>query len=253
MRSISEYQIKMKKFSNTLAVLILLQACVEQENAQTLVDAAISAHGFDQIEKYKISFDFRGKQYSQSYTEEGRIYTREFKDDSLGQVKDVLNSNGDFGRLVNGQKVSLDEEWKGRYSNSVNSVLYFFQLPYGLNDPAVNKKYLGKNFVNGKIYDKVQITFDEEGGGEDHEDVFVYWIHEKNKTMDFMAYLYATEGGGMRFRQAINRRKIKGMLFQDYVNYKPARKSSLSDMDELFEMGELLELSRIVNENIVVN
>ena len=81
-----------------------------------------------------------------------------------------------------------------------------FQLPFGLNDPAVIKEYLGQKVINQQLYEKVKVTFLQENGGKDFEDVFVYWIHAESKTVDFLAYSYLTDGGGVRFRQAINRR-----------------------------------------------
>ena len=71
--------------------------------------------------------------------------------------------------------------------------------------------------------------------------------------MDYMAYLYHTDGGGLRFREAINQRRVEGVLVQDYINYKPADESiDINTIDELFEAGELEELSRIINEQVQI-
>ena len=59
------------------------------------------------------------------------------------------------------------------YSASVNSVHYFAVLPYGLDGKAVNKTYVNKVDIKGKSYHKIKVTFNEEGGGEDFEDVFM--------------------------------------------------------------------------------
>lgn len=37
--------------------------------------------------------------------------------------------------------------------------------------------------------------------------------------MDFLAYEYNVNGGGVLFREAFNSRMIEGMRFQDYINY----------------------------------
>lgn len=140
-----------------------------------------------------------------------------------------------------------------KYTRSVNSTIYFALLPYGLNDPAVRKKYLGKTTFEGQPYFTIEVTFKKEGGGEDFNDVFLYWIHEKNFTMDYMAYLYYTDGGGLRFRKAYNPRKVNGILFQDFINYQPKDDSvSIAQIENAYKQNLLEELSRIEVTNIQV-
>ena len=102
-------------------------------------------------------------------------------------------------------------------------------------------------------YADKRVTFDEEGGGEDFNDVFIYWMNKETNTMDFLAYQYFTEGGGIRFREAYNPREVGGFLFQDYNNFKPTTGIELIDMDKAFEMGEMEQVSEIVLEDIKVN
>lgn len=90
-----------------------------------------------------------------------------------------------------------------KYYNSVNSVHYFAYLPQGLNDKAVQKELLGEVVLKGEPYYKVRVTFAQEGGGNDYEDVFIYWFHKQKFTMDYLAYEFHVDGGGMRFREAV--------------------------------------------------
>ena len=138
----------------------LLGSCVEKPlTVQQIVDASIEAYGGNQIYTSDIEFDFRDKHY-RNYTNWGEIsYERTFEDDSLGVVQDVLNNNG-FKRTINGEAVSLDEEWTGKYSRSVNSVVYFFRIPFNLNDGAVNKKLLQDGEISGKQYYKIHVSKD---------------------------------------------------------------------------------------------
>jgi len=70
---------------------------------------------------------------------------------------------------------------------------------------------------------------------------------------DYFAYSYLTDGGGVRFRKAINRRTIDNLLIQDYINYKAEDKNTpLNKMLSLFLEGKLNELSRIENKNVNV-
>jgi len=234
--------------------LLILVACSEKKNPQEIIDFAIKTHGSHLFKSKKLEFDFRNKHYSVQYNGDEKVYTRSFQDDSLGSVYDELSNSSEFKRSINDTIYQVNEEWKRRYGNSINSVLYFFQLPFGLNDPAVNKEYIGEKYINNLGYHKIKITFKQKGGGEDFQDVFIYWINKEANTVDYIAYSYATDEGGSRFRQAINRREIRGMVFQDYINYKSASKSDdVENHDQLFIEGELKELSTIVNENIIVS
>lgn len=232
--------------------LLLVYSCATKMDPQIVVDEAIKVHGGHLFNSSLVEFDFRKKHYSVEMNNGNSIYTRSFED-SIGWIRDSLINSTELKRYVNDSLVDLTQEWQRKYSNSVNSVLYFIKLPYGLNDPAVIKEYLGEKYIGLEPYHKVKITFRKEGGGEDFEDVFVYWFHKEKKTLDFLAYKYYTDGGGTRFRQAINRSAIGGIIFQDYVNFKAEIKDApIEKHDDYFMEGRLLELSRIVNENIVV-
>lgn len=226
----------------------------EKDQVQQVIDKAIEANGAHLFATKKVAFDFRKRRYSVSRSASEYTYTRTFQD-TTGQVKDILVNSSDFSRSINGNQVALTEEWKRRYGSSVNSVLYFVEILFRLNDAAVFKSYLGTTTVKGENYHVVKVTFSEEGGGEDFQDEYRYWIHESNYTLDYLAYNYETDGGGARFREAYDRQKIGGITFQNYVNYKPVpdtKETPLDDLPKFLEAGELKELSRIVNENIEV-
>lgn len=224
----------------------------EDARAQEIVDKAIDAHGGKAYQNAAFEFTFRDRQYSWQRKPEQYIYTRTFQDSS-GIVKDILVNSSELTRTINGDTVELSPEWQARYANSVNSVLYFIQLPFGLNDPAVNKKYLGEETVSGEPYYKIEITFDQQGGGKDFEDVFVYWFHKNTNFLDYFAYYYNTDETGIRFRKALNRQKVGGITFQDYINYEPVDSTAtVYQHAELFEKGQLKELSRIENKNLRV-
>ncbi len=218
---------------------------------QVLVDHAITAHGAN-LSGRKVSFDFRDRTYTLRRGMDSYTYMRAWHDDSLGFIQDILIKSQDFTRFQNGDSVLLDEEWSGKYARQVNSVFYFFQIPYVLNDAGAVKKYIGEFKIHDEPYLAVQVTFTEDGGGEDFEDVYIYWIHKEFSTIDYFAYSYLTDGGGVRFREAINRRKAGGLLIQDYVNYRADKGTPLVSLPGLFDGGKLEELSRIENTKVKV-
>lgn len=217
-----------------------------------VIAEAIEAHGGDQYENHDIEFDFRGRHY-RSFRESGKFqYERIFTDSTGHEIRDVL-TNESFVRYIDGTAVDLPEERKKAFSNSVNSVIYFALLPYYLSDPAVQSEYIGDATIQGEPYHKIEITFRQEGGGKDFEDEFLYWFHQHEHTLDYLAYNYQTDGGGSRFRKAINPRVIGGIRFSDYINYKPAEETLyIMNFDSLYQGGHLDSLSLIATENIMV-
>ena len=201
---------------------------VSKSKAQQIIAEAIEAHGGGKYKQAEIEFDFRNKHYK--YLQNGGAYQYEriFKDTSDQKVRDVL-TNDSFIREIADETVDVSEEWKGKYSNSVNSVMYFLMLPFRLEDSAVNASYVGESKIKGEPYYKVKVTFGQEGGGKDYQDIFMYWFHQDKKTMDYLAYSYDVDGGGVRFREAINKREVEGLLFQDYNNFKANLEDPLED------------------------
>jgi len=98
------------------------------------------------------------------------------------------------------------------------------------------------------------VTVSQEGGGEDYEDVFMYWIEAETFKAYYIAYSYIEDDGvGIRFREAYNERFINGLLFVDYNNYKSEDATmDLLGLDKAFESGSLNLLSKIELENIEV-
>ena len=219
---------------------------------QEVIDQAIIAHGQHLFENATLSFLFRDKQYSSKRSDTAYIYTRSFKDGSA-LIEDILINSTHFSRKKNGASIEVSKEWAGKYGRSINSVLYFFQLPYLLNDPAVKKIDQGIRQIKGANYYQIKVSFQIENGGEDFEDEYLYWIDVNTFEVDYLAYNYITDGGGVRFRSAINKRRVNGLLVQDYINYAPLNKKiPLSSLITEFEKGALIERSRIINSDITL-
>lgn len=228
------------------ALLCFFQTNGQKLTADDIINASIKKHGGDQYQDAHFAYDFRKYHYEFHYVKGEYTYERHSKD---GATKDILTNKG-FKRTVDNKEVELTEKKIRGYSNSVNSVHYFAFLPSFLNDPAVHKKRVGESTILGKEYYKIQVTFDEEGGGDDHDDIYMYWINKKEFTMDYLAYSFHVNGGGVRFRSAYNQRAVGGIIFQDYVNYKHDKDTPVADLDVLFEKKELIELSKIELKNI---
>lgn len=229
-----------------ISVLALSQ---DSDKVQEIIDKTIEAHGGSAYDDLAVSFTFRKKDYTIKLDKGAYEYTRSFSD-STGQILDILSNDG-FERKLNGYLVSLSEKDKKRYANALNSVCYFAMLPNGLNDPAVKKSMIGLNKIGGQKYHVVQVSFEEEGGGDDHEDVYIYWINQKTYTVDFFAYSYEVNGGGVRFRAVKDHVNVDGVRFQNYINYKHLDKDvPVDSLAFYYVQGELKKLSEIINEDV---
>jgi hypothetical protein len=242
-----------KIFLLFLLTLFLVNCKKELKDADKIVQESIHVSGGDLIKNATIGFEFRGKQYTASRYQ-GAFSLSRLTLNASDSIYDILNNSG-FSRFMNGEKIILQDSMASKYSASVNSVHYFSVLPYGLNNKAVKKTYLEQSKVNGKTYYKIKVTFNEEGGGEDFEDVFIYWINTETFKVDYLAYSYREDNDlGLRFREAYNERYVKGIRFVDYNNYKPkVNNAVLETLDIQFEKGELELLSQIELENILVS
>lgn len=241
-----------------VGIVLALSSCQQKKEtltAQQIVDKAREAAGSQLLNDSRVKFDFRDMHYTLERRPGYYRYTRE-QTDSLGnKIMDQIGTEG-YRRQINDSVVQVHDTMVVKYSNSINSVHYFAYLPFNLNDPAVNKKLLGEVTIKNIDYYKIQVSFDQQGGGDDFQDVFLYWFRKDNFQMDYLAYLYHTEGGGIRFREAFNRRVVAGIHFLDYRNLKPKATDYTTvdflKIDSLFEAKQLEMLSEILIENIEV-
>jgi hypothetical protein len=235
----------MKKISAVIFIALLMSACdPSEQSTEKLIQKAIEYHGGDAYDSLNLQFEFRDKLYVLEH-EGGKFhYERIFKDSTGSEINDVLDNTG-FKRLIDGEKAELTAKDSAAYANSVNSVHYFALLPYNLKDEAVLAHNKDDVLINGRPYKTVEVKFEQEGGGADYEDVFMFWFNSNTYEMDYFAYSYQTEGGGIRFRESINRQKVDGVIFQDYNNFKAEKGTDLSNLPSMFENKELQLLSKI--------
>ena len=217
--------------------------------ALSILDRAHEAHGGQRYHQANYGFTFRDKQF-EFITKNGNETYSSFYDKEGKTYFDRIEG-GAFYRLIDDVPQTLSEKETNSGFEALNSVIYFATLPHKLRDPAVNLFTAGTATIKGKTYDVLRVNFDEEGGGVDHDDNFLYWINQETDRIDYLAYDYKTNKGGVRFRSAFNPRVVAGILFQDYVNYKAPLGTLLADLPGLFEKGELEELSIIATEGVM--
>tara|TARA_R110002074_G_scaffold149035_4_gene301236 strand:- start:60597 stop:61403 length:807 start_codon:yes stop_codon:yes gene_type:complete len=221
---------------------------LNDEITHSIVNEAIKMHGGKLYDSAHYQFTFRDKVYSFE-NKNGYTYKVSSKDSLGNKIVDIMQ-NGQLSRTVNNELVKLTEKDIAKYTEALNSVIYFATLPHKLNDKAVKKAGVGETTIKGEDYDIVRVTFGKVGGGKDFDDVFMYWINKKSHYINYLAYSYSVNEGGVRFRSAYNPRTIDGIRFQDYINWEAPVGTPLKELPAMFEKGQLKELSRIETKDI---
>ena len=232
----------------TTTTTTIVDSEIDAAKGATLLKRAVAAHGGAAYETAHYQFVFRGNTYTFQNQKDNYTYTKNQTKDGKTIIDKMDNKN--FVRMVDGTPEEMTDKQVSGYKEGLNSVIYFATLPHKLLDKAVNPEFQGVQSIRGQDYDIIKVTFDKKGGGKDYEDTYLYWINRKTSTMDFLAYSYKVNGGGVRFRTAYNTRTVDGIVFQDYVNYKAAKTTSLFDLPALWVANDLKELSRIETEEV---
>ncbi len=247
---------KKTKLINSIIMLIFffsLKGVAQSEaNAQLIISKTIEKYGGTAYKNALIEFDFRYRHYK-VFRKNGVFLYERFYSDSSGNIQEGFDNKSVF-KEINGQTIDLTAKKSNSIKESINSVIYFFTLPYLLNDKAVIKKYLGESNIKNKLYYLIEVTFKQEGGGSDFNDRYVYWINKNNYSMDYFAYYFHVNGGSSRFRRVYNVRRIGGIVFGDQENFTSDEISTnIEDYKQLFENGNLKKISDIRIENVKVN
>lgn len=239
--------------------MLLSGACHSPESspsAAAVIDSARAAHGSSVLKQAVVTFTFRGDTYHLRQ-DGGQFHYRRAYTDSLGRsVMDGITNDGLY-RVVEGDTLSLSPSEREAVETTVNSVAYFTLLPEPLGDSAVQPTYRGRDTIDGVPYHRVQVTFRQEGGGTDWQDVFTYWFHTNTYEMDYFAYAFGqgpNEEPGTRFREAYNVRRRKGVRVADYHNYT-ADTLTADQMDQypgLLETDALERVSEIEIDSVRV-
>ena len=234
------------------AATLMMVYCQDKTiNTEELIDRVIVAHGAEKFSDIHLEFTFRDFDYILHRTVEETIFIRESNNSDSLKIRDVYPLNNGLQRYINEQITQQTDSLVQLFQSSLNSVMYFVQLPFKLKDPAVITESIDQQTIKEQIYNVIKVTFEQQGGGEDFQDEYRYWIHPENYTMDYLAYSFNVDEGGIRFRKAIKRREINGIVFQDYENYRPVNdEATLDSLAALFSNGDLELVSLIEKTNI---
>ena len=215
--------------------------------AQAVVAAAVEASGLADPQALELRFTFRGTPYRRWLSGRRSVYTREVAVPGGGVRVDRLDGST-FTSTVTASPAASDA-----LRRSLNSVAYFALLPRPLQDDAVIATLLGPSTLGGEVWDTVDVRFREDGGGDDHDDVFRYWFHPETHRLGYLAYTFATGDGGVRVRRAIRTHEVDGVVLVDWANHgRDGQGLTIDDAVRELEAGTLPQLSEIALEGVEV-
>ena len=184
-----------------------------------IVDRSIEHHGGDLYRSSETKLQVCSK--SGCYDVRARLVDGLFSFEVSGRVHEterrVWWSNDDLRLAVDGEPATFEAEMAQDLRDWVMARVYFCFLPFRLNDPDVLKEDLGRVSWNGRELDKVKITF-EPGSSTSSRDQYVYWLDPETGRVEQFAYSFQGNPGGLRFRRAMNHRRVEGILFFDQQN-----------------------------------
>ena len=204
-----------------------------------------------------MTFTFRGTSFRLRHHRNGRFHYRRALTDSLGRsVVEGLTNDGPY-RVVDGDTMSLGPDGRAEVETAVNSVAYFARLPAPLDDSAVQATHRGRDTIDGTPYHRIEVTFQQEDGGRDWQDIFLYWFHADTYAMNYFAYAYGLgpdEETGTRFRAADNIRRRGGVRIADYDNYTADTLSpnQMHRYPDLLARDALRYVSRVALDSVEV-
>ncbi len=248
----------MKTIGPRYAILLLAIAsfaCQNGSESERILARTVASQGPSLLEESLVTFKFRDTVFSMKRNNGRFQYERSFADTTGARIHDVLD-NSAVARSVDGRPFELDSAKARSVTVDVNSVVYFASLPYPLADPGVRSRQLGSETIEGQEYLKVEVTFTPDKGGLDYDDRFIYWIHPESFDIRYMSYFYHTDGGGSRFRKAVNIRRVEGIQFADYLNYASEPDTVRKSVDrfaEYFTNGTVKLVSEINMDSVVVS
>ena len=133
-----------------------------EEIAAEWISKANTSHGTALLDDTTFTFQFRAYNYAYQKKKGRKAYART-RNTEEGILSDSLINDRYFSRWIDGKQVEVIDTLQKKYVESLNSVLYFVQLPKVLNDNAVVANYVGRVTIKGEPYIALKVSFKKEG------------------------------------------------------------------------------------------
>jgi hypothetical protein len=194
-------------------------AAAEKVERLDIVDRAIAYHGGEVLGRSEVRLEMCSKSGCSElrHRVDGGLFDLEAAATVRDAERRVRITNDTVEWWQDGVAQSIDDREQA-LRDWVMSRIYFTFLPFRLNDAAVYKEDLGLEEWNRRSLHKIKVSFSP-GSSTHAQDEYLYWLDPETGRVELFAYSYATSGGGLRFRRAIDHRRIGGVLFFDQENW----------------------------------
>ncbi len=218
-----------------------------------IVDRAIAFHGGD-LYRSTSELDICSKSgcFHLRVRLDGGAYEHRVAGDVRGGRLEVRSTHDTLEAWRDGEPVAIEPGEERSYRDWAMARVYFPFLPYRLNDPSVLKQDLGTVDWQGRTLQRVKVTFEAESS-TDASDEYMYWLDPATGRVELFAYSYLTDGGGLRFRRAVDHRRVGGILFFDQENLGVEGEGLTVDrIDPAYVASEMRHISTLRLKNIRV-
>lgn len=243
-----------KSFRFLTILILLTPALFGAGERSTLVDRAIEHHGGELYRSSVTELEVCSKSgCSQVRAEvDGDRFDYRVTGRTRGGERSVHWTNHSLEVRQEGELVPVALADAQGYKNWAMARIYFCFLPHRLDDPSVHQEALGTESWNGRALEKVKITF-EPGSSTDASDEYMYWLDAESGRVEQFAYSYEGNPGGLRFRRALDHRRVGGLLFFDQENLGAEGEGLRVDqIDPEFVSTRMRPVSKIELKNIEV-
>ena len=211
----------MRTFSKALLCCFVLTtaALAAEPDRVSIIDEAIAFHGGDLYRHSSTELDLCSKSgcFRVRAAVDGDRFDHTVSGKSRGAEVEVRITNDTVEAKQDGRSIEVGAADEQRRRDFVMARVYFPFLPYRLTDPGVFHEDLGIVDWDGRRLHKVKVTF-QPGSSTDADDEYMYWFDPDTGRVEYFAYSYSNNGGGIRFRRAIDHRRVGGILFFDQEN-----------------------------------
>ncbi len=211
------------RFSPWVLALLPFAALGEQPaetSRPAIVDRAIEHHGGELYRHSETGVDLCSKSgcFHVVALLDGDRFVYTVAGTSGGARLEVRSSNDALEVRRDGEPLAVEPGGEQKYRDWAMARVYFCFLPFRLGDPSVRHQDLGLVDWDGRRLHKVKVTF-EAGTSTGAGDEYVYWFDPESARLEYFAYSYDDNGGGLRFRRTVRHRRAGGLLFSDQENF----------------------------------
>lgn len=237
-----------------LSLCFVLALAAEPVERLAIIDQAIAFHGGDLYRSSETELDVCSR--SGCFHVRALVDGDRYEYEVTGKVRDrerrVLWTSESLARREDGEPVPIAPEDAQGLKDWVMARVYFPFLPYRLNDPSVFKEDLGLESWDGRELHKVKVTFTP-GSSTDAADEYLYWLDPESGRVEQFAYSYGGNPGGLRFRRAVDHRRVGGLLFFDQENLGTEGSGLSVDLiTARYVADEMKLVSKVLFKNIEV-